>query len=166
MEKQKRKLKGKTINSKENHKPKGKTSRLSLLAHPLSLATVCICLHLSLTTCEIRDVAKLSIESNYRLKHRVLSCCDMNPSPCKHSGSSFTACWMIGTPLFPIFLSWCVNIFVLSSNILSQCGSRPSIIGSSSRTLHLRCRRRRNCYLLSWEWQAGWVLGCHSAYNQ
>jgi len=43
-----------------------------------------------------------------------------------NSGYSFTACWKIGTALFPNFLLSCANIFVLSSNILLQSESRPS----------------------------------------
>lgn len=42
------------------------------------------------------------------------------------SRSSFTACWTMGIALLPILLSWCANVFVSSSNILLQSGSRLS----------------------------------------
>jgi len=44
----------------------------------------------------------------------------------KHSGSSFTGCWKIGTAMFRTVLSWCANIFVSSSKILLHLGSRPT----------------------------------------
>jgi len=78
-------MKDTDIDPDENHEPngkhksKGKTSRLLLLAHLLSFATILVCVPFSLTSCEVRDVAKLSIESNYRLTHRVHGCCDLCP---------------------------------------------------------------------------------------
>jgi len=42
------------------------------------------------------------------------------------SGSLSTACCKICIVLFPIFLLWCANMFVSSSNILFQSGLRPS----------------------------------------
>ena len=57
----------KTINTK------WKTSRLSHLAYPLSLATGCICHSFSLTSCEVWHVGKPSIESNYCIH----GCCDL-----------------------------------------------------------------------------------------
>jgi len=41
-------------------------------------------------------------------------------------GSSFTACWKMGTALLPIFSLWCANIFLSSFNILLQFWLRPS----------------------------------------
>ena len=48
------------------------------------------------------------------------------PVSINNSGSSFTAWWKIGTGVFPIVLLCCANIFVSSSNILLQSGSRTS----------------------------------------
>jgi len=73
----------KTINPKENPKLKRKTSRLSHLTHLLSVATVCICNSFALTTSKVWDIGKQRIELNYRFTHRVDGCWDMFPDLCK-----------------------------------------------------------------------------------
>jgi len=41
-------------------------------------------------------------------------------------GSSFTPCWKMGRALLTIFLSWCANTFVSSTNMLLQSALRPT----------------------------------------
>jgi len=48
------------------------------------------------------------------------------PASINYSGSLFTAYCKIGMTLLPIVLSWCATIYISSSNILLQSGSRPS----------------------------------------
>ena len=145
MEKLKCRLKGQIINPKENYKPKGGTLRLSLLAHPLFLATVCICLLVSF--------------------HRLWStrCCQaeyqMEQSP---QSSRTQLLWFVPGPLWTTQgihlllvgrLVWlCSSFFshglaTSSSHCATFCcspGEGQAILGSISPILHLRCGYRQN----------------------